>query len=66
MTRKWWGYRHVNGTVAVKPYLGLMDIDDALSSPYVKQVVRPFEIEEANWAIGYDLARARIIEETNG
>jgi hypothetical protein len=39
----WWGYRHTNGSVQAKRYFDQRDLEDAYESPFVRQVVRPFE-----------------------
>lgn len=40
---KWWGYRHISGSVQAKPYLSPQDLEEAYESPFVEEVVRPFE-----------------------
>ena len=42
---KWWGYKHTNGSVQVKRYFSPTDLQDAYESPFVKQVVEPFDAE---------------------
>lgn len=44
---KWWGYKHVNGSLQAKRYFEDQDwvLDDAYESPFVDQVVRPFKAE---------------------
>lgn len=39
----WWGYVHENGTYQVKRFFDREDLDDAQSSPFVDQVIQPFE-----------------------
>ena len=39
----WWGYRHVDGGLHAKRFFDQGDIDEATSSPFVKQVVGPFD-----------------------
>lgn len=42
-TLQWWGYRHTNGGVQAKRFFDIRDIQDAHESPFVKEVVGPFE-----------------------
>lgn len=53
---KWWGYKHTSGTYQVKRYFDKRDTDEAEKSPFVEQVVYPFE------ALGREEA-LRIIQE---
>ena len=39
----WWGYVHENGTYQVKRFFDREDLEDAASSPFVDQVIQPFE-----------------------
>lgn len=39
----WWGYQHTSGTLQVKRYFNQQDVEDAYASPFVDQVVGPFE-----------------------
>lgn len=51
---QWWGYRHINGGVQVKPYhptFGEGDMDDAHESPFVKKAIGPFDAESRNEAV---------------
>lgn len=50
-TFTWWGYIHENGSIQVKRYFDQEDIDDALESPFVAKVIRPFEAESRDDAI---------------
>jgi len=47
----WWGYVHVNGSLQVKRFFSEDDLDDARSSPFVDEVIRPFEAESREDAI---------------
>ena len=49
----WWGYRHVSGTLQAKRYWDKRDIDDALESPFVAQIVHPFPANDRDEAIKY-------------
>lgn len=40
---KWWGYQHTNGSLQAKRYFGPEDIDEARESPFVGQIVGPFD-----------------------
>jgi len=43
---EWYAYKHVNGTLHIKRFLGDMgDIEEARMSPFVAQVVGPWESE---------------------
>jgi hypothetical protein len=51
---KWWGYLHVNGTLQVKAYYSVSQIEDAEESPFVKTIILPFKAdtrEEASMII---------------
>lgn len=39
----WWGYKHINGSFQAKRYLDPLDIYEAQESPFVRNVVGPFE-----------------------
>jgi len=39
----WWGYVHINGSHQVKRFFSKEDLDDARSSPFVDEVVEPFD-----------------------
>lgn len=39
----WWGYVHENGSYQVKRFFDREDLEDAASSPFVDQVIQPFE-----------------------
>lgn len=39
---KWWGYRHVEGSIHVKRYFDDRDIGDAWDSDFVQMVTSPF------------------------
>ena len=47
----WWGYKHVSGTLQAKRYFGKLDTDEAEQSPFVEQVVYPFEAESRDEAL---------------
>lgn len=49
---KWWGYLHQNGEVQVKRWLGdMVDCFEAEKSPFVQEVVYPFEASSRDKAI---------------
>jgi len=39
---RWWGYRHVDGSVHVKRYFDMRDLDEAADSDFVGAVRGPF------------------------
>ncbi len=41
----WWGYKHVNGGLHLKPYTGMKEIRTAEDSPFIDMVFGPFEAE---------------------
>jgi hypothetical protein len=47
----WWGYKHTSGTLQAKRYWDERDIQDALESSFVKQVVLPFEADDRDEAL---------------
>lgn len=40
---EWWAYRHINGAMQVKRYFGMQDLDEAATSPFVKDILQPFK-----------------------
>lgn len=42
----WWGYKHTSGSLQAKRYFSKLDITEALESPFVEQVVGPFEAKD--------------------
>jgi hypothetical protein len=50
---KWWGYIHTNGSVQAKRYFDPLDIQEARESPFVAQVVLPFDAESREDALDY-------------
>ncbi len=49
--KKWWGYIHTNGTIQVKRYFEIRDLEEARESPFVTTVFWPFEAEDREDAI---------------
>jgi len=52
--KQWWGYRHKNGELMLKPCIGLSVytcIGDALASPYVDTVCGVFSAPNAEAAM---------------
>ncbi len=39
---KWWGYKHVNGSLQVKRYFDYLDLQEARESDLVEVTVGPF------------------------
>jgi len=62
MTRKFWAYKHVNGTVHLKNYRDPDAIEDAFESDFVADVMNVFEAE--NRAKAEEKARAYFAEWT--
>ncbi len=63
----WYGYRHLNGTLHVKRYLGDYgsgELADTKASPFVREVFGPFEAQNQHLAecklkrMAEDLGRA--------
>lgn len=48
---KWWGYRHVNGSLHVKIYFDELDIWEAQESPFVARVAGPWICENREEAL---------------
>lgn len=48
---KWWGYVHANGTIQAKRYFDRQDLADARESPFVDQVLGPFDATDRDDAI---------------
>lgn len=48
---QWFGYKHISGTLQAKRYLTKLDITEAEESPFVKQVVYPFEAKDREEAL---------------
>lgn len=44
---KFWGYKHVNGSIHTKRYLSEADVDEAFESSFVEDVMEPFEAKTA-------------------
>ena len=49
----WWGYLHTSGSLQAKRYFGKQDIDEALESPFVENVVCPFLASDREEALKY-------------
>ena len=43
MINKWWGYKHVDGSLHTKRWLSHLDIPEAQSSEFVARVTQVFE-----------------------
>ena len=48
---KWWGYLHINGTVQVKRFFRITDLDDARESDFVLAVTWVFDATDRNDAL---------------
>lgn len=40
---KWWGYRHIQGSVHLKRFYDQADVDEAYESDFVDDVCDPFD-----------------------
>lgn len=49
----WWGYKHTSGTLQAKRYFSKLDIDEAIESDFVADVVFPFLAKDRDEALGY-------------
>lgn len=51
---KYWAYRHINGHASVKVFRGdKTTIDDAYESPFVYDVLEPYESASRDTAVRY-------------
>lgn len=48
---KWWGYRHVSGTLQVKRYFDSLDTEEARDSEFCEIVRGPFMATDRDDAI---------------
>jgi hypothetical protein len=48
---KWWGYVHMNGSIQVKRYFDLRDLDEARESDFVARVFVPFLAQDRQSAL---------------
>lgn len=48
---KWWGYLHVEGTLHVKRYFDMQDLNEAQESPFVKFLAGPWECKDREEAL---------------
>ena len=56
---EWYAYKHTNGTLHLKRYLGdPLDIREAKESPFVQMVTGPFEANKHSQA--EEIMRARL------
>ncbi len=53
---KWWGYRHVNGSVHTKRYFSQEDLDEAHESSFCEEVHGPFEAANGDEARNINFA----------
>jgi hypothetical protein len=47
----WWGYVNINGSIYVKRFYDLRDLQEARQSQFVKRVYGPFEVVNADEAL---------------
>lgn len=50
---KWWGYRHTSGSIQAKRYFDIRDINEAVESDFVQQIVYPFYADNREEALAY-------------
>jgi hypothetical protein len=60
----WWGYLHTSGTIQAKRYFSEDDISEALESPFVQEIVYPFEADGRDEALQH--IKAQVKPETLG
>ena len=48
---KWWGYRHINGTIHAKRFFSQEDLSEAVESPFVADIVAPFVAKSRDEAL---------------
>jgi len=48
---KWWGYRHVDGSIHAKRYFDALDIEEARESPFVDTCYGPFLCDNREQAL---------------
>lgn len=47
----WWGYVHKDGSYHVKRFFDKEDLKDAEISPFVEQVIQPFDAQDREDAL---------------
>jgi hypothetical protein len=47
----WWGYLHVDGSLHVKRFFDIKDIEEAVESSFVKSVHGPWEVSSREEAL---------------
>lgn len=52
-TLQYWGYLHVDGTTHTKRYFSEQDIEEAKTSPFVKEYIGPFDADHIGDAAEY-------------
>lgn len=53
MTLKWWAYIHTNGSIQLKRYFGPLDLSEARESPFVRDIIQPFDAADREAAFAY-------------
>lgn len=51
--QKWWGYRHVNGSLQAKRFFVELDIQEAEESEFCETVFQPFEAGNREEALAH-------------
>ncbi len=60
---EWYCYEHTNGSLHLRRYFGLDDINEARESPFVKKVRGPFEAENYKEAMKHMNEVLRVAKE---
>ena len=50
---QWWGYLHTSGSIQVKRYFDVRDIQEAKDSDFCEKVFEPFEAHTREDAINH-------------
>jgi len=50
---KWWAYIHVNGSIQLKRYFDVRDLTEAAESPFVKDIIQPFDAFDREAALAH-------------
>ena len=49
--KKWWGYLHTDGTMHAKRFFDDMEFVEATQSPFVDQIMEPFDASDSGEAL---------------
>jgi hypothetical protein len=48
---RWWGYLHTDGSIHAKRYFDKRDLTEAAESPFVDQIIQPFDAASSGDAL---------------